>query len=333
VAPRPRLHDISELAGVSLATASRVLNGKSGVSQETRQRVIDALADLGYRDVPIRPATSGVLGIITPELDNPIFPLLAQTIEARLTRQGMLAMVCPVTSDTVNEQEYLDHFMATRAAGVVVINGRYAGVDDGYRPYLELIEHNIPTVLVNGVDHDCPLPAVTVDIAAGGAMTVQHLAALGHRRIGCLTGPGRYTTTRHLVAGYTAAMTAAGLDVDPRSIVETLFTIEGGRAGIVGLIEAGVTAIVCAGDLIALGAIAGLTSWGYRVPEDVSVTGFDGTTMVSYTDPSLTSVRQPVERMALTVSTLLAGEAESPVNVHLVAPDLIIGRSTGRGPA
>jgi DNA-binding LacI/PurR family transcriptional regulator len=330
---RPKLHDVSALAGVSLATVSRVLNGKEGVAHDTRQRVIDALAELGYRDVPVRPAASGVVGIVTPELDNPIFPLLAQTVESRLARQGMLTMICPVTSDTVNEQEYLDHFTATRAAGVVVINGRYAGVEDGYGPYLDMVERGVRTVLVNGVGRDCPLPAVTVDIEAGGAMSVRHLVALGHRRIGCLTGPRRYQTTRQFLTGYHSAMNDAGIVVDGTFVSETLFTIEGGRAGIVQLIEADVTAIVCAGDLIALGAVAGLCAWGYRVPQDVSVVGFDGTALVAHTDPSLTSVRQPVERMAQTIATLLTTETDGPANIHLVAPDLIVGHSTGRAPA
>jgi LacI family transcriptional regulator, repressor for deo operon, udp, cdd, tsx, nupC, and nupG len=332
VAARPKLNEVADIAGVSLATVSRVLNGKQGVAHPTRQKVLDVLAELGYRDLPVRNTTSGVVGIVTPELDNPIFPLIAQTIESRLARQGMLAMICPATSDTVNEQEYLDHFLATAAAGVVVINGRYAGVDVGFEPYEQLRRRNIPTVLVNGVDLDAPIPSVAVDIKSGGEMGVRHLATLGHKRIGCLIGPQRYTSSLQLLAGYRAGMAKAGLQPSDEYISETLFTIEGGRAGAVRLIEAEATAIVTGGDLMALGAVAGLRSWGYQVPKDVSVVGFDGTTFVSYTDPSLTSVRQPVDRMAQTVVSLLTTPQNGGPTVHLFEPDLVIGGSTGRPP-
>jgi DNA-binding LacI/PurR family transcriptional regulator len=333
VAARPKLDEVAGLAGVSLATVSRVLNGKHGVAHPTRQKVLDVLADLGYRDVPVRPTTSGVVGIVTPEMDNPIFPLLAQTIESRLARQGMLAMICPATSDTVNEQEYLDHFMATRAAGVVVINGRYAGVGVGYEPYEDLLRRDIPAVLVNGVDADAPIPSVAVDIKSGGRMAVRHLASMGHKRIGCLIGPRRYTSTLHLLDGYHSGMEQAGLPVHDEFISESLFTIEGGRAGAVRLIEAEATAIVTGGDLMAVGAVAGLRAWGCQVPRDVSVVGFDGTNFVSYTDPSLTSVRQPVDRMAQTVVSMLTTPHNGGPTVHFFDPDLVIGGSTGRPPS
>jgi DNA-binding LacI/PurR family transcriptional regulator len=328
MASRPRLNEVADLAGVSLATVSRVLNGKQGVASGTRERVLQVLADLGYRDLPVRQA-NGVVGVVTPELDNPIFPLLAQTIESRLARQGLLTMICSATSDTVNELEYLTHFAAAGMAGAVIVAGRYAGVGIGYEPYHDLIRHNIPTVLVNGMDEDCPIPAVAVDVRSGSMMAVRHLVAMGHTRIGCLVGPNRYTTTRQMLEGYRLGMERAGLDVGDDLVSETLFTIEGGRAGAVKLVETGVTAIMAGSDLMAIGAVAGLRSWGKDVPGDVSVVGFDGTPLVSYTDPSLTSVRQPVDRMAQTVVSLLSDPANGGPRVHLFEPDLVIGHSTG----
>jgi len=332
VTPRPKLNEVADLAGVSLATASRVLNGKQGVANSTRERVLEALSDLGYRDVPVRQQTNGVIGIITPELDNPIFPVMAQAIEARLARQGMLAMICSATSDTVNEREYLDHFLSSEAAGVVVVNGRYSSPEIGYAEYMDLAAR-IPTVLVNGVDRDCPLSAVAVDIASGGSMAVRYLASLGHRRIGCMVGPRRYNSTRQLIAGYESGLESAGLGSDRDLISETMFTIEGGRAGTAKLVEAGATAIITGGDLMALGAVAGLRSWGHEVPRDVSVVGFDGTSLVSYTDPSLTSVRQPVDRMAQSVVSMLETAGRGAHQLHLFEPELIIGRSTAPAPA
>jgi DNA-binding LacI/PurR family transcriptional regulator len=330
---RPKLQEVAELAGVSLATVSRVLNAKPGVAGDTRQKVLSVLADLGYRDLPIRATRTGVVGIVTPEMDNPIFPLMAQTIEARLARKGVLAMICPATSDTVNEQEYLDHFAELDAAGVVVINGRYAAPEIGFGAYEDLRRKQIPVVLVNGLVGESPVPAVAVDIRAGSQMAVRHLASMGHRRIGVLTGPRRYATSQELIGGYAMAMSEAGLEAGSGLVSETLYTIEGGQAGVASLMEAGATGIVTSSDLMAVGAIAGIRAWGCSVPHDVSVVGFDGTSLVTFTDPPLTSVRQPVDRMAATVAWLLETPASGNGHVHMFQPDLMIGRSTGRAPS
>lgn len=331
MALRPKLHEVSQIAGVSLATVSRVLNAKPGVAADTRQKVLATLADLGYQE-PARSSRVGVVAIITPELSNPIFPALAQTIEARLARFGLLTMICPVTSDTVNEQEYLDHFLETKAAGVVVVNGRYAATDIGFDAYDQLLRRSIPVVLVNGVAGACPVPAVAVDIARGGEMAVRHLAHMGHTRIGVLAGPRRYTSTLQLLSGYETTMSSLGLPVDDSQISETLFTLEGGRAGVANLIEAGVTAVICGGDLMALGAIDGLRARDLDTPADMSIVGFDGTELVSHTDPPLTSIRQPVDRMAASVAFLLQNQDSAGTRVHLFQPDLVIGRTTGRVP-
>lgn len=320
------------MAGVSLATVSRVLNGKPGVAGETRNRVLKALADMGYRDVPRTPQ-SGLVGIITPEIDNPIFPLLAQTIESKLARLGLMSVICPVTSETVNEQAYLDFFGGSRSAGVVVINGRYTTGRIGFEPYQSLRRRGVPTVLVNGVEGDPGVPAVATDMKVGGAMAVRHLTSMGHKRVGCLVGPMDYVTTRWLLEGYREGMANAGLPNDDSLVSESLFSLEGGRAGVAALLESGATGIITASDLMALGAISGARAWGLSVPKDVSVVGYDGTSLVNLTSPTLTSVRQPVDRMATTVVSLLRTPPDNGGLVHLFHPDLVIGGSTGRAPA
>ncbi|MDJ0960679.1 MAG: LacI family DNA-binding transcriptional regulator [Acidimicrobiia bacterium] len=324
---RPKLHHVAELAGVSEATVSRVINAKPGVAESTRRAVLDVLSDLGYREVPTRSTDSGLIGIVTPELGNPIFPLLAQTIEARLARHELMSLVCPSTSETIAEQDYLDHFVETRAAGIIVVNGRYAQDGFGYDPYFRIVDTGIPLVLVNGIFPGCPLPAVAVDLAAAARLGVQHLVRLGHTRIGCLTGPHRYSTSQLFVNGYRAAMREVngGYDV----VSETLFTLEGGRAGMAKLLEEGCTGVVAASDLMALGAITAARSWGAKVPEDVSIIGSDGTPLSTLTDPPLTTLRQPVERMAAaTVSALLAqSNGDGMLSPQLFQPELVAGAS------
>lgn len=332
MALRPKLQEISRLTGVSLATVSRVLNAKPGVASETRRKVLDSLAELGYQE-PVRTTRTGVVGIITPELDNPIFPALAQNIEARLARFGLLSMICPVTSDTVNEQEYLDHFLESEAAGVILINGRYAGIEEAFAPYEDLLRKNIPTVLVNGVVGECPIPAVCVDLAAGASMAVRHLASLGHRRIGLLVGPGRYSSTVELDRGYRSAMTELGQEPSDALVSETIFTPEGGRAGLAKLLEANATAVICGGDLMAIGVIEGLRARNMSTPQDFSVVGLDGTELLSHAQPQLTTIRQPIDRMAAAVAWLLQNQESAGTRVHLFLPDLVIGKTTGPVPS
>lgn len=326
---RPKLHQVAELAGVSEATVSRVINAKPGVAESTRRAVLDVLSDLGYREVPSRSNGSGIVGIVTPELENPIFPLLAQTVESRLARHELMALVCPSTSETIAEQDYLDHLTRTRAAGIVVVNGRYAQDGFGYDPYLRILDNGIPVVLVNGIFPGCPLPAVAVDLSAAARLAVQHLVRLGHTRIGCLTGPYRYSTSQLFVDGYRDAMRAVPEQTD--IVSETLFTLEGGRAGMAKLLEEGCTGVVAASDLMALGAITAARSWGARVPEDVSVIGSDGTPLSTLTDPPLTTLRQPVDRMAAAaVSALLAQlNGDGMLSPQLFQPELVAGASAG----
>ena len=327
---RPKLHEVSRLTGLSLATVSRVLNGRPGVSAETRRQVLEAAAELGYQEMPSSPGTK-VVGIITPELSNPIFPALAEAIESRLARHGLLAMVCPSTAETLNEQDFLDHFLNTDAAGVVVINGRYSQVNLDFTPYEILRDKGLPVVLVNGMGRDCPIASVSVDMTAAGMIAVRHLVDLGHRRIGVLVGPRRYWSAQLLVAGWRQGLTERGVPADESMVSESLFTIEGGQAGVAKLLEGGATAVVTGGDLMALGAIAGVRAWGKDVPAEVSVVGFDGTPITTYTDPPLTTLRQPLGRMAGTVAELLSNQiyGRNGGGLHLFQPELVVGGTTG----
>ncbi len=332
---RPKLAEVAHLADVSEATVSRVLNGRPGVAEGTRRRVLEVMGDLGYRDVPSHSSRSGVVGIVTPELDNPVFALFAQSLQSHLASRGMLPVVCSATSETVNEQDYLDHFLTSRAAGVVLVNGRYAQPDIGYEPYVALREQGLPVVLINGIHDQSPLPAVAVDLPAATSAAVRHLVTLGHRSIGMLVGPMRYSTSLDMVRGFREAADRLDVESGEPMISETVFTFEGGRAGSAQLLEAGVTGIIAANDLMAAGAIAAVRAWGGDVPGDVSVIGFDGTPAMSYTAPRLTTMRQPVDRMSAAAAALLveatAGNGVSQTQIF--APELLVGRSTGPVPA
>jgi DNA-binding LacI/PurR family transcriptional regulator len=231
----------------------------------------------------------------------------------------------------VNEQDYLEHFLTSRAAGVVVVNGRYAQPEIGYGPYVSFRDHGLPIVLVNGIHAPSPLPAVAIDVKAATAAAVRHLVTLGHRRIGLLIGPMRYSTSLDMIEGCRVAAERLAVECDQNMVSESVFTFEGGRAGSAQLLEAGMTGIIAANDLMAAGAIDAVRAWGGNVPDDVSVIGFDGTPAMTYTAPRLTTLRQPIDRMSAAATALLvdAMDGNGVSQTQVFAPELVVGRSTG----
>jgi LacI family repressor for deo operon, udp, cdd, tsx, nupC, and nupG len=221
--------------------------------------------------------------------------------------------------------------VAIDAAGVVVVNGRYAGSGIGYDAYAELVPKGLRVVLVNAVTPPCPVPSVTVDIGAGATMAVEHLAAMGHERIGCLVGPRRYVTAVEFASSWRTAMRSRGLNPTNDLLSETLFTIQGGQAGTAQLLEANATGIVAASDMMAIGAVRAVRSWGMTVPEDVSVVGCDGTTLASVADPALTTLRQPVGQIATAVASLFVNppDLNGPFASQVFMPELVVAASTG----
>ena len=328
---RPKLAEVAQLADVSEATVSRVLNGRPEVAEATRRRVLDVMGDLGYREVPSRSNSSGVVGIITPELENPLFAVFAQSLLSNLASRGMLPVVCAATPETVNEQDYLEHFLTSRAAGAVVVNGRYAQPEIGYGPYVAFRDQGLPIVLVSGIHAASPLPAVAIDVEAATAAAVGHLVTLGHRKIGLLIGPMRYSLSLDMIEGCRVAAERLAVACDDNMISESLFTFEGGRAGSAQLLEAGMTGIIAANDLMADGAIDAVRAWGGNVPDDVSVVGFDGTPAMAYTAPRLTTLRQPIDRMSAAATALLVDvmDGNGVSQTQVFAPELVVGRSTG----
>lgn len=331
---KPKLHEIAKRAGVSEATVSRVLNQRPGVAQRTRRQVLDALSELGYSFAIDHARQTGVVGIITPELDNPIFPVMAQAIESRLARLGILTVIGPATPTTAHERDYLQHFIRIGATGVVVINGGYANRDIGYGPYQSLLDDGIAVVLVNGIYEPCPIPAVSVDIAGAAQTAIRHLISLGHRRIGCIAGEMRYTPPQDLVAGYRRALDEADIPFDNDLVIETLFTVEGAKSATTRLIDRNVTGLLAISDLMALGAIKAAEAQGVRVPDDLSVIGFDGTPLLGMLTPALTTLRQPVNRMARSVAAMLSSQMNGDRQpTQLFQADLIAGATAGVAPA
>jgi LacI family repressor for deo operon, udp, cdd, tsx, nupC, and nupG len=334
---RIRLRDVSALAGVSEATVSRVMNGKSGVSAQTHERVVRVLAELGYAPQALHATPhAGSIGLIVPELDNPIFPKFVQAAEARLLVNGYLCMLCCATRVGATEDDYLESLVERRVAGVIVVSGRHADVRADHSIYDEITSRGIGLVTINGSMDASGVPSVSTDDGAATRTAYEHLHALGHDRIGLLIGPRCYTPVLRKIAGFEEAAAAAGAAADDDLIAETIFTLDGGFTGAQRLFDAGVTGIVAASDMMALGAIRAARQRGLTVPDDVSIVGFDDTELMRFTDPPLTTVHQPVTRIVdYAVDVLLAQIQGQPFDraERILPGELIVRATTTRAPS
>ncbi|WP_254878364.1 LacI family DNA-binding transcriptional regulator [Streptomyces sp. NA04227] len=333
----PRLADIAAQAGVSEATASRVLNGKAGVSAPTRHRVLAALDLLGYeRPVRLRRRSAGLVGLVIPELTNPIFPAFAQVIEQVLAGYGYTPMLCTQMPGGATEDELVEQLEERGVSGIVFLSGLHADTAADPSRYRELAARKVPFVLINGFNEQIPAPFVSPDDRSAVRMAVRHLVDLGHERIGLAVGPARYVPSQRKAGGFTAALHAM-LDIAPEEaqllVQHTLFTVEGGQAAADSLLDLGCTAVVCGSDLMALGAVRAVRQRGLRVPQDVSVVGFDDSPLIAFTDPPLTTVRQPVQAMAAAaVGALLEEINGNPVHrtEFVFQPELVVRGSTAQ---
>jgi DNA-binding LacI/PurR family transcriptional regulator len=332
-----RLADIAAQAGVSEATVSRVLNGKPGVSDATRQAVLTALDVLGYeRPAKLKQHSAGLVGLIVPELENPIFPAFAQVIESALARQGYTPVLCTQTPGGVHEDEYTKMLLERGVAGIVFVSGLHADATADPARYQALRRRGLPIVLVNGFVEGVDAPFISNDDVASMELSVGHLVELGHRRIGLAVGPQRFTTVLRKMAGFREAMRRRlGLDDVEAWIETTLFSVEGGGAAAEHLVERGATAVICGSDLMALGAVRALRSRGLHVPREVSVVGYDDSLLIAFTDPPLTTVRQAVQAMGAAAVRALLDEIAglpAPRAEYVFRPELVVRGSTGAVP-
>ncbi|MFF2810426.1 LacI family DNA-binding transcriptional regulator [Streptomyces sp. NPDC058000] len=334
-----RLADIAAQAGVSEATVSRVLNGKPGVSATTRQSVLAALDVLGYeRPVRLRRRSAGLVGLITPELENPIFPAFAQVIGQALTRQGYTPVLATQTPGGSTEDELTEMLVDRGVAGIIFVSGLHADTSADMGRYERLRGQGVPFVLINGFSDKVQAPFVSPDDRAAVELAVTHLTALGHRRIGLALGPKRFVPVQRKIDGFLRCVQEQ-LGIDPVAaeplVQHSLYTLEGGQAAAAALIEQGVTAIVCASDMMALGAIRAARQRGLDVPREVSVVGFDDSPLIAFTDPPLTTIRQPVQAMGqAAVRALLEeiGGTPAPHSEFVFHPELVVRGSTASAP-
>jgi len=325
-----KLADVAKQAGVSEATVSRVLNGRPGISDATRAAVLTALDVIGYdRPTQLRGRKARMVGLVVPELQNPIFPALAEVVAGALAQRGFNAVLCTRTG-SMSEAEYVGMLLERQVSGMIFAGGQYAEADAPHDHYNRLLQLRLPVVLVNAAADHLDFPRVSTDDAVAMEQAYAHLASLGHVRIGLILGPPDHVPSRRKLAAFEAVAPLA------EELVErTRFSLEGGHAAAAKLIARGVTGIVCASDPLALGAIRAARRAGLKVPTDLSVVGYDDSVFMACTDPPLTTVRQPIEAIGRAAVEMLVGQIEgSAISAEelFFEPEIVARGSTANAP-
>lgn len=324
-----RLSEIATKVGVSEATVSRVLNGKPGVSESTRAAVLTALDVLGYeRPTQLRGERARLVGLVLPELQNPIFPAFAEVVADALAKRGFTPLLYTRTIGGVSEAAYVDLLLQHQVSGVIFAGGLYAYAEASHKHYGRLVTRRLPTVLVNASVDALTFPHVSCDDAVAVEQALGHLRALGHEHIGLVLGEPDHMPSRRKLAAFAAQHD--GEDIADR-VEHTIFSLEGGDAAAEMLMRRGITGLICASDVLALGAIRAARRLGLEVPDDASVIGFDDSALMSSMDPALTTVRQPIGTMGRAAVSLLVGQIERttvPAQELLFEPELIVRAST-----
>lgn len=330
-----RLADLAQHVGMSTATVSRVLNGRGNVSEAARKQVLAALDELGYeRPRKLRTKSRGLVGLIVPQLENPIYPLFAQVISADLARSGLTPLLCPQDAGGVTEDDYIEMLLDHQVAAIVFVAGHHGDETADKLRYQRLVSAGLPIVLINGYSPQVDAHFVSDDTAAAIEMAIDHLAALDHRRIGLTIGPRRLTPMHRRIEAFTRLLPERFDTADPSaSIASSLLSVEGGQAAAGELFDSGHTAVVCGSDYMALGALQAARSRRLHVPDDVSIIGYDDSFLIGFTSPALTTIRQSVLAMGQAAVSIVVGAMASngPDKAELLyRPELVVRQSTGR---
>jgi LacI family transcriptional regulator len=331
------IHDVARAVGVHASTVSRVMNPsrRHMVTSEMARRVIDAATSLGYHPNALahglRMRRSSTVGVLIPDITNPVFPLILRGIEDALGPLGYTAIIANTDGEASRDALTLERMLARRVDGFILATARRQD------PVVaRCVAEDLPVVLINRMTSGIAgITAVVNEDARGIALAVGHLAGLGHRRIGHLAGPQHLSTGYERLEGFVAAMADSGLAADKRLIVTApaYNVTEGERAMHELLDTGGFTAVVAANDLLAIGCYDALAKRGLCCPADLSITGYNDMPFVDKLSPPLTTVRIQHYEMGVRAASLLLERLADPDSRRIdikLEPSLVIRGSTAR---
>ncbi len=323
------IRDVAQRAGVSIATVSRAVNRIPTVDPELARRVWKAIDEVGYLpNTQARALVSGrshLLGLIVSEITNPFFPELVQEFENLATAQGYEVLIGSTNYDSARTESLMRRLLQRNVDGVAVMT---FGVEEDL--VKKLVEREFPLVFVDAGPGLPNIHVLKVDYAEGIRQGVQHLAALGHRKIAFISGPLEQRSPRVRREAFLRAMTEIGIHVPAEHLVEGTHTMEGGIAAMERLLERGdlPTAVMCSNDMTAIGALHAIYRTPLKVPQDISVVGFDDIHLAQFMLPPLTTVQMSCKSLAAAaIEALRAGiepdhpkakQKEWPISTQIV---------------
>jgi DNA-binding LacI/PurR family transcriptional regulator len=333
---RASIKDIAQAAGVSHSTVSRALNDSTLVNEATRERIKALAMEMGYTPNAVarslKAQRSGTVGLVVTSLTDPFFADVMAGVDTVAGGAGLSMFVAASHNDPDREMEVIETFHRRRVDGIIVAASR---LSNRYRERLARI--HVPIVVVNQHTEENPeFHAVAFDEYGGARLAVDHLLALGHSRIGYLGLGNRQRSNRLRLNGYRDAMREAGRMVDPvwalvvpESDIRERDDTEIGEGYVSDLLDAGVTAVFCYNDRVAVGALLTCRAQAIEVPRDLSLVGFDDIDLARWVDPPLTTVRQPRADMGRTAMSLMLELLEDREGQDcLLAPEFIERSST-----
>ncbi len=326
------MREVAERAGVSVTTVSHVINGTRPVSAHLSQRVKAAMEELGYQPNQLarslRVGTTHTIGLILPDSANPFFAEIARGIEDAGFARGYSVIIGNTDNNPAKERLYVNVLLEKQVDGFIFVS---AG--ESTHAISALLARQKPFVIVDRMIPQVEVDSVVTDNTRGGELATAHLLDLGHRRIGCITGPSGLSSSVDRLNGYRRALEVYDLPVDESIIVRGDFHYRGGYTAARRLLENAdpPTAIFALNDLMAIGALAAAHQLGLRVPEDLSVVGFDDIELASYMAPPLTTVAQSKHQMGKLATQLLLERLQDrslPPRARILDVSLVVRRST-----
>jgi LacI family transcriptional regulator len=294
MAPRITMADVAREAGVSLMTVSRALNGKDGISEGTRQRIQQVIDRLGYRRSDIARGLvtkrTGTIGLVVPDNSNPYFSEVARGVEHAAYAQDYNVFLCNTEEDAEREKAVLLSLAEKQVDGLIVCSSRLEKEELG-----TYLDYFAAQVLVNRRLDNGTASAVRPDDQSGGRLAVTHLFKTGHRAIGILAGPEPSFSGGLRLKGYSEALEATGVPVNPTWVQHCLPMVDASQQAAIDLLTRNpeLTALFCFNDLVAVGALKACAELGRAVPEDIAIVGFDDIPLASLVTPALTTIHLP----------------------------------------
>lgn len=325
------IYDVSLLAGVSLATVSRVMNNNTNVSEKTRQKVLDAMSELGYRPNTFAQSLasncSNSVGVLVSQLDGPYYGPMMAEIEASLRSKNKHVIIAVGHSNAAQEMDSVE-FLQDRGCDALILD--VEAVSDEY--LIKLSQGDKPIVLINRYIEQISDRCIYLDNELGGYLACRHVLQLGHKHIAYISGPGYKHDALERLDGHKRALAEFGQSFDPRLCVEGDYKEDGGVAGMAQLFATGLpfSAVVCANDQMVSGAISVCFDRGLKVPGDLSFVGYDNIPFARYIAPKLTTVNNPIHEMgkmaALWLLKNLYKDDSVEVN-NVFVPELVVRES------